>query len=126
MRVVDTSAWLEWLGGSKLGRELGGALPAVEQWIVPTIVQYELTRILARSYSDEAAEQAIGFSIGCRVVPIDTRIAVQAAGFARSHQLAMADAIIYATAIENGADLLTCDAHFANLPGVVYFPKPSS
>jgi len=35
----------------------------------------------------------------------------------------MADAIIYATAIDNGADLLTCDAHFAKLPRVVYFAK---
>jgi len=25
-----------------------------------------------------------------------------------------------------GADLLTCDAHFANLPGVVYFAKTPS
>jgi len=36
----------------------------------------------------------------------------------------MADAVIYATAIEHNADVLTCDAHFADLPGVVYFPKP--
>jgi hypothetical protein len=25
--------------------------------------------------------------------------------------------------MEFDADLLTCDAHFAHLPGVVYFPK---
>jgi len=124
MRVVDTSAWLEWLGGSKLGRELGAALPVVEQWIVPTIVQYELTRLLTRLSSEEAAEQAIAFSTECLVVSLDTHIAVRAAGFARTHQLAMADAVIYATAIEHNADVLTCDAHFADLPGVVYFPKP--
>lgn len=29
----------------------------------------------------------------------------------------------YATAIENGADLLTCDAHFEGLHGVVYLKK---
>ncbi len=38
-------------------------------------------------------------------------------------KLAMADAIIYATAIDSGADLLTCDAHFAELPRVVYQAK---
>jgi len=58
------------------------------------------------------------------LVSLDTHIAVRAAGFARTHQLAMADAVIYATAIEHNADVLTCDAHFADLPGVVYFPKP--
>jgi predicted nucleic acid-binding protein len=123
MRVVDTSAWLEWLGGSELGRKLGAALPALEEWLVPTIVQYELTRHLSRLASEEAAEQAIAYSMRCAIVPIDTRIAMRAADLARAHKLAMADAMIYASAIEAGADLLTCDAHFANLPSVVYFPK---
>ena len=35
----------------------------------------------------------------------------------------MADAIIYATAVAAGADLLTCDAHFAKLPRVIYVAK---
>ena len=33
-------------------------------------------------------------------------------------ELATADAVIYATAIEFGADLLTCGAHFDGLPEV--------
>ena len=52
-------------------------------------------------------------------------MAIAAADYAAQHSLAMADAIIYATRDETGADLLTCDAHFANLPGVVYFAKTS-
>jgi predicted nucleic acid-binding protein len=125
MRVVDTSAWLEWISDSALGRALGRELPETEDWIVPTIVQYELTRWLTRVLTDEASQQTIGFSMQCKVVQLDTRIAVRAAEFARAHSLALADAIIYATAIEHGADLLSCDAHFADLPGVVYFPKPA-
>jgi predicted nucleic acid-binding protein len=39
------------------------------------------------------------------------------------HKLATADAIVYATALEYGADLLTCDAHFAGLTGVVFIAK---
>ena len=57
---------------------------------------------------------------------LDTDLAVEAVDYAARHSLAMADAIIYATAMKHGADLLTCDAHFANLPGVVYFAKASS
>ncbi len=123
MRVVDTSAWLERIGDTALGRSLGGEFPEIDNWIVPTVVQYELTRWLTRMLSDEAAQQVIGFSTRCRVVQLNTRIAVRAAEFSRLHSLSLADAVIYATAIEHGADLLTCDAHFANLPGVVYFPK---
>jgi predicted nucleic acid-binding protein len=123
MRVVDTSAWLEWLSDSLLGRRVGLELPQTEAWIVPTIVQYELAGCLAREVSEGAADDTIAFSTRCVVTPLDTRIAVQAAEIARDRALSMADAIIYATAIDNGADLLTCDAHFAKLPRVVYFAK---
>ncbi|HWZ48440.1 MAG TPA: PIN domain-containing protein [Herbaspirillum sp.] len=37
--------------------------------------------------------------------------------------MATADAIVYATARQQGADLLTCDAHFQGLPGVRLYPK---
>jgi uncharacterized protein len=57
---------------------------------------------------------------------LDTDLAVEAVDYAARHSLAMADAIIYATAMKHGADLLTCDAHFANLPGVVCFSKSPS
>jgi predicted nucleic acid-binding protein len=125
MRVVDTSAWLEWLSDSPLGRRVGLELPQTEAWIVPTIVQYELARCLAREVSEDAADDTIAFSTRCVVTPLDTPIAVQAAEIARERALSMADAIIYATAIDNGADLLTCDAHFAKLPRVVYLAKGS-
>jgi len=54
---------------------------------------------------------------------LTTDIATKAAGYAGAYKLAMADAIIYATARDLEADLLTCDAHFLQLPGVAYFPK---
>jgi toxin FitB len=123
MRVVDTSAWLEWLSDSTLGRKVGLELPSTEAWIVPTIVQYELARCLTREVSEDAADDTIAFSTECVVTSLSTRLAVQAAEIAKNHALAMADAIIYATAVAMGADLLTCDAHFANLPRVVYVAK---
>ena len=125
MRVVDTSAWLEWLSDSALGRKVGLELPSTEGWIVPTIVQYELARCLTREVSEDAADDTIAFSTECVVTSLSTRLAVQAAEIAKDHALAMADAIIYATAVGMGADLLTCDAHFAKLPRVVYIAKGS-
>lgn len=38
-------------------------------------------------------------------------------------KLATADAIVYATALGYGADLLTCDRHFEKLPDVRFIPK---
>jgi len=61
----------------------------------------------------------IAFTQQCMVAPLDTRIALHAADLQRQYKLAAADAVVYATAIEYGADLLSCDAHFEKLPGVL-------
>jgi len=123
LRVVDTSAWIEWLTASALGQKLGKQFPDKAQCIVPTIVQLELSKWLVREVGEEEADQVIAFTQKCVVVPLDTPIALLAADLHRQHKLATADAIVYATAQHMGADLLTCDAHFEGLPGVVLFPK---
>ncbi|MGH8159545.1 MAG: type II toxin-antitoxin system VapC family toxin [Rhodanobacter sp.] len=123
MRVVDTSAWIEWLVGGPLGRKLGKVFPDKEQCVVPTMVQLELAKWLAREVGEDRTDQVIAYTQKCMVVPLDTRIALLAAELHRQYKLATADAIVYATAQEHGADLLTCDAHFEKLPGVVYFTK---
>lgn len=123
MRVVDTSAWIEWLIGSALGKKLGKQFPDKPQCLVPTIVQLELSKWLVRELGEEQADQVIAYTQKCVVVPLDTSIALLAAELHREHKLATADAIVYATARHQGAELLTCDAHFEGLPGVALFSK---
>lgn len=122
-RVVDTSAWIEWLTGSALGKKLGKQFPDKAQCIVPTIVQLELSKWLVRELGEDEADQVIAYTQKCVVVPLDTAIALLAADLHREHKLATADAIVYATARRVGAELLTCDAHFENLTDVAFFPK---
>jgi predicted nucleic acid-binding protein len=57
------------------------------------------------------------------VVPLDTSIALLAADIEKEFKLATADAIIYATARQHRATLVTSDAHFSALPQVKYFQK---
>lgn len=123
MRLVDTSAWIEHLLGSKTGEQVEALLPDRPQWLTPTIVQLELAKWLTREVGEEAADQAIAFSQLCVVVPLDTEIALSAANLSRRHRLATADAVIYATALQYGAELLSCDAHFKGLADVIYLPK---
>jgi len=123
LRLVDTSAWIEWLIGSALGRKLGKQFPDKTQCIVPTIVQLELSKWLVRELGEEQADQVIAYTQKCVVVPLDTTIALFAADLHREHRLATADAIVYATARHQGAELLTCDAHFKGLPDVALFAK---
>ena len=119
MRVVDTSVWIEWLIGARLHKALMKEFPEKAQCVVPTIVQLELAKWLFREVGEEQADQVIAFTQKCVVAPLDTRIALHAADLHRQYKLGTADAVVYATAIEYGADLLTCDAHFEKLPGVL-------
>ncbi|MCP5230196.1 type II toxin-antitoxin system VapC family toxin [Accumulibacter sp.] len=123
LRVVDTSAWIEWLVGGALGRTLEAELPDKPQCIVPTIVQLELRKWLSRELAEDQADQVIAYTQKCRVLPLDTAIALLAADLHRQYKLATADAIVYATARQQDAELLTCDAHFDGLPDVVLFGK---
>ena len=124
MRLVDTSVWIEWLTRSPLGIRLAAELPDRAQWLVPTIVQLELAKWLTREVGEDKADQVIAFTQTCVVADLDTATALSAAELCAKYKLATADAIVYATALAQGADLLTCHRHFANLPRVHFIPKP--
>ena len=123
MRLVDTSAWIEWLIGSSTGAMVADDLPERAQWLVPTIVQLELAKWLAREAGEDKADQVIAFTETCVVADLDTTTALAAADLCGRHKMATADSIIYATALAHGADLLTCDRHFSGLRGVRFVPK---
>lgn len=123
-RVVDTSAWIEWLKGGAIGKRLAKEIPDKAGCIVPTMVQLELAKWLTREVSEDEADRVIAYTQKCVVVSLDTRLALLAAELHRNHKLATADAIVYATAQDRGVPLLTCDAHFEGLPGVILFAKP--
>jgi predicted nucleic acid-binding protein len=123
MVLVDTSAWIEWLIGSPTGDVVAEYLPEQSDWLVPTIVQLELAKWLTREMDEDKADQIVAFTQVCRVVPLDTEIALAAAELCRTHRLATADAIILATSRARAASLVTCDAHFADVPGVIYLAK---
>lgn len=123
MHLIDTSAWIEFLVGSPTGQEVEKHLPEQNEWLVPTMVQLELSKWLAREVGEDRADQVIAFSQLCRVVDLDTAVALAAAEAFRIHKLASADAIILATARAHKATLVTCDAHFHGLTDVVLIDK---
>ena len=122
-RVVDTSAWIEWLIGSPLKAQLSELMPNQANCIVPTIVQLELAKWLMREKGETEADLMIAYTQKCVVTSLDTTIALSGANLHQQYKLATADAIVYATALHLQADLLTCDAHFKDLPHVIYLAK---
>ncbi len=123
MRLVDTSAWVEFLVGSAVGARVAVELLYRAEWLVPSIVQLELAKWLTREAGEDKSDQVIAFTETCVVADLDTATALSAADICARHKLATADAIVYATALAHGADLLTCDAHFLDLPGVRFIAK---
>ena len=55
MRLIDTSAWIEWLIGSPVGETVAQHLPEQDAWLVPTIVQLELTKWLTRERGEDTS-----------------------------------------------------------------------
>ncbi len=123
MRIVDTSLWIELITEGKLLVEAKKALLPLQSCIVPTIVNYELAKWCNRVLSYEDAKSVRSLLTDCSTIDMDLAIAMHAAALSRDHKLHTTDAIIYATAQLHDAPLITCDSHFAGLPGVEYFEK---
>ncbi len=123
MRLIDSSAWIEWLIGSNTGRAVAAELPERHEWSVPTIIQLELAKWATPEIGEDKADQVIAFTHTCIVVELDTAIALSAADICGRLRLATADAIIYATGQAYRADILTCDRHFEGLPSVRLIAK---
>lgn len=125
-KLVDTSGWIEWLTNGKLADNFASYLMKEKELIVPTLIQYELFKWVSREKNSTIALEIIGITENSMVIPLDTRIALHAADISKDHGLAMADAIVYSSAILNNAILITADKYFKQLPNVKYFDKASS
>lgn len=77
---------------------------------------YEVYKVIRRDLSEEQALAAVALMRRATIAPLDDSLALEAADLVLAHGLAMADAIIYATARRHGATLVTGDADFERLP----------
>jgi hypothetical protein len=58
-RLVDTSAWIEWLIGSSTGAAVAPLIPLPDDWLVPTTVQLELAKWLTREVGEDKADAVL-------------------------------------------------------------------
>lgn len=123
MYLVDTCGWIEWMTDSPLAKSYSRYLTSPDKLIVPTLVQHELYKWLCRETDQAIALSAIAATQTAKVIALDTSLALLAADTAREFRLATADAVIYATALQHDATLVTGDAHFSGLPRVKYLRK---
>ena len=117
--LVDSTGWLEYITGDEKADAFGEVLQRDVQVLVPTIVLYEVLKILLLRAGKSQADVFLSEALRRKVVDLTETIALAAASLSIDHKLPMADAIIYATAKAHRAELITSDAHFMGLPGAV-------
>ena len=119
--VVDSSGWVEYLGNGPKADAFAKYLEVPETLLLPTIIVYEVYKKMLREQSLVLAEWFLSTAFGFqdREIALDVSLAALAARKSLASSLPMADAIIYATAQAHQAELITSDAHFTGLPGVI-------
>ena len=123
MLLVDSSGWIEFFTAGALAGEYSKYVKDPTKIITPTIVLYEVYKKIKRERSEEDALLAVSLINKTSIVPLSESIALLAADVSLRHSLPMADAVVYATALEEDCDIVTSDAHFNGLDRVVFLEK---
>lgn len=124
MTLVDSVGWLEILSSGSLAKSYEKHLEPISEVVVPTIVLYEVYKKLKRDKGEREALAAVAHMQQGRVIPLTEDTGLSAADLSLEHRLSMADAIVYATALQEGAQLVTSDKELKDLSQVVYYPRP--
>lgn len=122
MKLIDSSGWLQFFTDGPLATHYASQLALTDDIVGSPIVVFEVYKVMKRERSSNDALIAAEQVARTRLVPLTADLAIAAADIALEHGLPLADAIIYATALDEGADLYTSDADFRGLPGVIYEP----
>ncbi len=117
--LIDSSGWIEFFGAGPKGDAFAKYLLGADEIIVPTLVLFEVYRKIKKLKGEEEAIFAATQMGTQTMVPLDDETALYAADLSLKHDLAMADSIIYATALTHQAKLVTADNDFRQLPDVV-------
>jgi predicted nucleic acid-binding protein len=120
---LDTSGWIEITHAGPNATKFAKAVTDATSLFVSTISFYEIAKYTNRVAGEDATEEILTLLRQYLVTPVSHEIATLAASLGVRHKLAMADALIYATARGQNAILWTQDLDFKGLPHVKYFPK---
>ena len=123
MNVVDSSGWIEFLGGGANADIFTNAVSDVPRLVVPTICVFEVCRWMRRELGERRALDAMALMQQGSIIDLDATLAMSAARLSLELKLPMADSIILATARANNATLWTQDDDFEGLADVKYIAK---
>ncbi|MEA3239589.1 MAG: type II toxin-antitoxin system VapC family toxin [Candidatus Bipolaricaulota bacterium] len=123
MNVVDSSAWLEYFGDGPNAAVFAEAIESPGELAVPTLTLFEVFKRTCQLTDETTALKVIAIMLQGRVIELSATLAIDAARLSLDIGLAMADAIILATARAEDAVLWTQDSHFKGLENVEFHEK---
>ena len=123
MNMVDASGWVEYFLDSPRADLFASAIEDTPRLLVTSINLYEVHRVLSRKMPAHLRDTCLDLMRRAPVIDFNDARAIAAADVSSKHQLAMADAAMYAMALEHQATLWTQDADYQGLANVQYFPK---
>lgn len=114
MKIIDSFAWFEYFAGSKRGAFVEACLKSGEPIGTPASCIAEIKRKRFREGKQFAQELAF-IKANSSVLPLTEEIALRAGEIKELH---FADALVYATAVEHAAIVITGDPHFRAMSNV--------
>jgi predicted nucleic acid-binding protein len=124
--VVDSSGWIEFFIGGPNAGPFAEAIDQSERLVVPTLSLFEVFRWVLREHGEGAALKATALMQRAEVIALSTEIALHGAQLSLELRLPMADSVMLASARAFDALLITQDADFQGLAGVLWLPKDNS
>ncbi|MBI5002607.1 type II toxin-antitoxin system VapC family toxin [Candidatus Woesearchaeota archaeon] len=111
--MIDSNLWIEYFSGSLLGKKVQALIEGEEKIMISTINIAEIYRHVLSKRNKADAERAneilLQYSFS---IPVTNEIAKAAAILKHEKKVGLADAIIYATATQENAQVITADNDF--------------
>jgi len=120
MFLVDSSGWIEFFTDGQFAERYAKYIKTPSRIITPTVVLYEVYKKIKKERTEEEALIAVSHMNKTRIIELRESIALFAADISLKYALPMADAIVYATAVEEHCRVVTGDAHFRDLENVIF------
>jgi predicted nucleic acid-binding protein len=120
--LIDSWGWVEFFAGSKIGESVKTyVMDENQEIIISSINLAEIYRIALDRFDEKTAEKRRrAMTTRCYLIPVDEEIAILGARFRHERDWMLGDALIYATAVREGAKVLTGDPHFEGLNDVIF------
>jgi len=119
---IDSNGWVErFTNGTKASaynRVIDSTKP--EELVTSVVVLYEVYKRIKKLKGEETALEAVAALSQTKIVAVDQTLSLEAADYSLEHGLHMADALVYATARHNSAELYTSDEDLKKLESVTF------